>query len=521
MTAPALVEDEAAVLRDAVVELEARPVSALRTLVEPATAIRLRAEELGETEIAQRARLVVMSVGLREGKIEENGREAHDVLAWAQQNGHRYLTARAHQELSMFYRLVGDLESAHTHGVECVSCLPDDVPPHIRARHVVRMAIAVDENGHHAEGDRRFQEALDLAIAAGDSELTVQILNSMAYTEYERENEPLALALVQRMRDIEAKHAFSFSAGQLDTIARIEMMTGDYDRAIATLRAVLDPASTVDGNEGDAIAICLHSLALACRLAGRYDEAQQALGGVLALAEERGLHRIRALGREEQAALFAATGQFEKAYHEHRAFHGEMNALSSLAREARAHALQAVYDAEEARRVGEHFREMAHRDALTGLYNRRYVNERMPALLGEVSFDGTPLSLALVDLDHFKRINDTLSHNTGDTVLQHLGQLLSDAAGEREFAARMGGEEFVLIFPATEADEAERRCEALRRRIADYPWSTITGTLPVTASIGITTVFDGDLSPSAVLSRADRNLYAAKHNGRNRVVGDD
>ena len=518
MTAPALLRDERATLLESVAELEARPVSALRTIVEPATEIRRRAEELGEAEIAQRARLLVISVGLREGKIEESGREAHQVLAWAQQNGHAYLTARAHQELSMFYRLIGDLESAHTHGVECVSKLPDDVPPHIMARHVVRMAIAVDENGHHAEGDRRFQEALDLATAAGDIEQTVQILNSMAYTEYERENEESALALVQRMRDIEAKSAFSFSAGQIDTIARIEMMIGDHDAAIATLNAVLDPASSVVGNEGDAIAICLHSLALAYRLAGRYAEAQEALNGVLTLADERSLHRIRALAREEQAALYAATGQFEKAYEEHREFHTEMNALTSLAREARAHALQAVYDAEEARRVGEHFREMAHRDALTSLYNRRYVNERMPALLGEVAFDGTPLSLALIDLDHFKRINDTLSHSTGDSVLQHLGQLLAEAAGGRDIAARMGGEEFVLIFPATEAAEAERRCEALRRRIAEYPWSTITGTLPVTASIGITTVFDGQLPSSAILSRADSNLYAAKHQGRNRVV---
>jgi len=520
VTAPALVKDERTTLREAVVELEARPVSALRTLAEPAAAIRRRAEELGELEIAQRARLLMMSVELREGKIEESGREAHQVLAWAQQNGQRYLTARAHQELSMFYRLIGDLESAHTHGVECVSNLPDDVPPAIMARHVVRMAIAVDENGHHAEGDRRFQEALDLAVAAGDGEQTVQILNSMAYTEYERENEALALSLVERMRDIEAKSSFVFSAGQIDTIARIEMMTGDYDGAIATLRAVLDPASTVVGNEGDAIAICLHSLALACRLAGRYAEAQEALDGVLALADERSLHRVRALAREEQAALYAATGEFEKAYDEHRAFHAEMNALHSLAREARAHALQAVYDAEEARRVGEHFREMAHRDALTGLYNRRYINERMPALMGEAAFDGTPLSLALIDLDHFKRINDTLSHNTGDTVLQHLGQLLNEAAGGRDIAARMGGEEFVLIFPGVDVAEAERRCERLRRRIADYAWPSITGTLPVTASIGITTMLDGQLSTSAMLSRADRNLYAAKHGGRNRVVAD-
>ena len=101
------------------------------------------------------------------------------------------------------------------------------------------------------------------------------------------------------------------------------------------------------------------------------------------MSEERGLHAVRARAREEQAALYAATGRFREAYDEHRAFHAAATALHSAQREARARALQAVFEATEARRASEHFREMAHRDALTGLYNRRYVNERLPALLGE------------------------------------------------------------------------------------------------------------------------------------------
>jgi diguanylate cyclase (GGDEF)-like protein len=181
---------------------------------------------------------------------------------------------------------------------------------------------------------------------------------------------------------------------------------------------------------------------------------------------------------------------------------------------------QAVFEATEARRVSEHFREMAHRDALTGLYNRRYVDERLPALLGEASVRRTPISVALVDLDHFKRVNDTLSHSTGDTVLQHIAQLLAEAATGPGIAARMGGEEFLLILPGVTAAEAAQRCERLRLRIRAHAWEPITGSLPITTSIGVTTAADGNGTPSGLLSQADRNLYAAKRSGRDRVVVD-
>jgi two-component system cell cycle response regulator len=503
-----------------VAELEVRPVSALRTLTEPANAIMRRAEELGETEIVQRARLLVISVMVREGHVEEGGKEAHQVLAWAQGHGSSYLLARVHRELSMFYRLVGDVSSAHTHAVQGLSHLTGDVVPRIRARHLLTLAVALDENGQSADGDRRFDEALDIALGLGDGELTAHILNNMAYTAYERENEPLARALTDQMREVEARDSFSLSAGQLDTIARVEMMSGRYDKAVATLQTVLDPDSTVAGNEGDAFATCLLTLALALRLGGRFDEAQAAIDACLLMADERSLRLIRAQVREAQAALYADTGRYREAYEEHLAFYTEATMLHSAQREARAHALQAVFDTTEARQATEHFREMAHRDVLTGLYNRRYVDERLPALLAEAAAGNTPISLAIVDLDHFKQINDTFSHSTGDTVLQHVAQLLDEAAISPAIAARMGGEEFLLVFPGADAAEAQRQCERLRLRIRAHAWSPITGSLPVTASIGVTTATDGLGTPSQLLSQADRNLYAAKRGGRDRVATD-
>ena len=191
-----------------------------------------------------------------------------------------------------------------------------------------------------------------------------------------------------------------------------------------------------------------------------------------------------------------------------------------MQRAAQARALQAVFEATEARRASDHFREMAHRDALTGLWNRRYVNERLPALLSEAVTRRTPLSLAILDLDHFKRINDTLSHSTGDTVLQEVSRMLTDSATGPMLAARIGGEEFLLVLPGVGAEEATERCERLRLRIRAHAWEPITGTTPVTTSIGVTTAPEGRATSSSLLSLADRNLYVAKREGRDRVVAD-
>jgi two-component system cell cycle response regulator len=517
----AVTSDERAALRALLADLESRPMSQFRTLPAPAAEAERRAVQLGDEELACRARLLTVSSLLRTGQSEEGGRLAHQVLGWAEVHGSPFLLARTHRELGIFYRQVGDMSAALTHAVQCVANLTDDVAPVIRARHVLSLATALDETGSKQESERRFREGLAIAAEIGDDELTLYILNNMAYAAYERDDPEAAEEHVAHMRAVQAAAGVPFSANELDTVARVEMMSDRYDAIEETLRPVVDagPDSAL-GHEGDALAECLLTLAEARRRAGRFEAAQETLDATMRMCAERGLHAVRARAREEQSVLFAATGRFREAYAEHRAFHAEATALHSAQREARARTLQAVFEATEARRASEHFREMALRDALTGLYNRRYVNERLPALIGEATVRGTPLSLAIVDLDHFKRINDTLSHNTGDAVLQLVAQMLADAASGPAVAARMGGEEFLLVFPGADPAEATRRCEQLRRRIRAYAWAPVTGRLGVTTSIGVTSMADGRSTPAALFSQADRNLYAAKRAGRDRVIAD-
>ncbi len=160
-------------------------------------------------------------------------------------------------------------------------------------------------------------------------------------------------------------------------------------------------------------------------------------------------------------------------------------------------------------------REHSIRDPLTGVYNRRYLAERSPQLCVQAERDQQPLSLLIVDLDHFKAINDTYGHDRGDRVLAGLGKLLAERCGEEDFAARFGGEEFIVLLPHCGETQAlayaERLLEALRSRRP--------GDLDITASIGVSTITPPQPCDFDKLFKiADEAVYRAKDGGRNRVV---
>ncbi|MFI5845235.1 diguanylate cyclase [Catenuloplanes sp. NPDC051500] len=494
---------------------EGRSAGDPRAILGPVIEARRIAEELGDEDSARRAVLLHADVLLREGRLAEGGRMAQQVLAWAEQHDRPYLRARAHRELALFHRLVGEFSDALAHAVQCASEL-EDAPPGTRAQHLMMLAVSLDDNGRFDDSDRHYRVILEIAAQIEDHALTLRVLNNMAYNAYESQDESEAIALTELMRQASARFAHPLAAKECDTVARVEMMGGRYDAVERTLDGAL--TGTLPDHDGDGIVECLLTLAEARRLAGRHEDAQVALDRAVVLCDSAGHVGLRAQARQEQAALHAATGRYREAYEEHRVFHAESTALYRERQQARAFALQALFEADEARRASERFREMAHRDALTGLYNRRYVDERLPVLLTESAAGRGPLSIAIVDLDHFKRINDTLSHATGDTVLQQVAILLQEAAEQGGIAARLGGEEFLLIMPETAADEALRRAERLRRRVRTHAWAPLTGILPVTTSIGVATASSGGSGMAALLADADRRLYAAKRSGRNRVV---
>jgi two-component system cell cycle response regulator len=166
--------------------------------------------------------------------------------------------------------------------------------------------------------------------------------------------------------------------------------------------------------------------------------------------------------------------------------------------------------------------EMAVTDALTGLYNRYYMESHLAALVEQAAARGKSLAVIMLDLDYFKSINDTFGHDAGDDVLRELATRMRKSIRGIDLACRYGGEEFVIVMPETDMAVATIVAERLRRRIAAEPFAIQQGArqIAATISIGIATLDAADDTVAKILKRADQALYRAKRDGRNRVAAD-
>jgi two-component system cell cycle response regulator len=211
------------------------------------------------------------------------------------------------------------------------------------------------------------------------------------------------------------------------------------------------------------------------------------------------------------ASLLASRGEWRQAY-EH------LRHALELATAEKPPQVPEQFRQEVARLRREHAeaREQSIRDSLTASYNRRYLDQR----LVEAGYPRGEFAVALVDLDWFKRVNDTFGHLVGDRVLQQVVELLQIGLPEEAFCARYGGEEFVLMLPGLEADAAWAVAEAARARVEQFAWATVVRGLHVTISIGVAheSGASGLTSPEQQLRLADGLLYTAKQSGRNTVA---
>jgi diguanylate cyclase (GGDEF)-like protein len=225
---------------------------------------------------------------------------------------------------------------------------------------------------------------------------------------------------------------------------------------------------------------------------------------------------------ESIATLLASRGQWQQAYQHLRsaldlvyADQGEQPRVPEQLRR----------EVDRLRREHAEAREQSLRDSLTDSYNRRYLDQRLLAILAERGTSSHGLAIALMDLDWFKRVNDTFGHVLGDRVLQRVVELLQTDLPSDAFCARYGGEEFVLVLPSVTATTAVAIVEAARERVERHDWSGVAPKLRVTVSGGMAYEPPAESDPSRPpvsaeqqLLRADSLLYTAKQSGRNAVA---
>ncbi|RZU48558.1 diguanylate cyclase (GGDEF)-like protein [Krasilnikovia cinnamomea] len=477
-----------------------------------------QAMALGDEALVMRARLRRVCMSFRTGETAGVAREFYDILHWAARHDERLLEARAHGACADIHQYAGDGARQLEHALSAVQLLDETAPTDLQITLRIRLCDALAATGAMDSARQRYRQTEDQARKEQRWNLLAVVLNNWAYYEYELGNLAQAREVTDRMAAAADAHSIELDPVKLHTIAEIQAASGDYAAAEQSMLTCI--ARHEAGHVENAADLAFYQLTLARARRGLGDlvQAQQNLDACRELCAERGLQELLAQIHEEQAELHAARGEHTAAFAELKAFTTAKENLASREREAQAQARHAVFETTEARQQADQYREQARRDPLTGLPNRRYADEKLPALI-----TGDPhLTLAIADIDHFKRINDTLSHDTGDQVLIQVAKILETeltAAIPNGFTARLGGEEFLLALPGTPLDVAASILDHIRHTISTHDWHHTTAGLPVTVSIGAAATSEtAPPTQAATLASADRNLYAAKHQGRNRVA---
>jgi len=233
-----------------------------------------------------------------------------------------------------------------------------------------------------------------------------------------------------------------------------------------------------------------HALYRACRALARDAEALQHIEEHDKLDRRRATNQLKA-----QSQLFVTRVEAEQ---------------------SRLQAERARLEAQIERSRAATFQADAQRDELTGLGNRRHLDHRLPMLLELAQSQSLPLTVALIDLDHFKLINDRFGHAIGDKVLIVMAHQLRENTRSSDVLARIGGEEFLVVFADMPGAQALEVCERLRTRVEQYAWDGLAAGLRVTLSVGLAHAPPYELT--TLFDAADRAMYSAKHGGRNRVA---
>ena len=472
-----------------------------------AAAVIAAADAAGDRRNADLGRLIHAELDNRGGQVPDGVRQAYAVL---HASNDRLVIARAHAVLAGGLWRVGDNGPAIRHAFAANQMLTADDPMAIRVDHAIVLALQVNDQRIGGISHEEFRAAQALADASRVPSLVLANLNNWAWCSYVGGDLSTAADLVQRMRTQSDLTGESLNVSCADTVARVLLETGRSEEATDVIEKAIRGAAPTDS---DAIPGALLTLAEIQRQNGDIAAAVHTLEECREIAERNHLPDVDAKALRMLAACHAGLGDFRTAYEQMVDFHEAWTQRRSEKSEIAARVVHAQFAVDEARRTTEQFREMAEKDALTGLWNRRRSDAELSAILGVNPGRRQPTCIALLDLDHFKRINDRFSHAAGDDVLCRVADVLR-ATGAH--VGRHGGEEFVLIMSA-ELTTAAQVCEAIRATLSAYGWQAVADGLRVTVSIGLTDLRPEDDAHS-VMRRADDLLYSAKRGGRDRVV---
>ncbi len=366
-------------------------------------------------------------------------------------------------------------------------------------------ALAEAAGNAAASGFYRLNLGFAHARLAGEASAIDQAERAQLHCEQAVEHTLAAIARAQAAGDVWTLHVAHCNA------AEMLVADGHVEAALAHL----DQCAGLPPVFGASLQIhYLYTLAIVLEKQGDLDRAGQAGFKALEMAEEGGQldHQLNAV--QVLCRILEARGDAAGALSMHRRYHRLYVHQSGETARRQAHLEEIRSETDHLRARAAELADQALSDPLTGIANRRSFDQMLNRLAG------TAFAVAIVDIDHFKQVNDRFSHILGDAVLQKVARIMVDQLGPHGHVARLGGEEFALIFPDLAISTAAAFCEGVRVSINSADWARLTERLMVTVSIGVA-AGDGAQPAGALMQLADDRLYQAKSKGRNRVVGQD
>lgn len=441
------------------------------------------------------------------------------------------------------YGALSDYSEAARHIMEALDLCETVDKPEIRLMCLNNMGLVKEQCGEIEEALAAFDESIQIGLAINDIYSTANTYCSKInlLREAGRLQEALAagLQVLPMAQELKNPHR---EALVLTNLGMTYSDLGDWKSAEETLLRAQELAEA--SRYGQAISTIFFALGSCYLRQNDLVKARIHLERALSEATERGEKQPITAILLRLVELYEKEGDYATALYYHRVYHNTYTALKLedaqkllVAQKARLAVRKAEQIAEDKRRENEELNSLigqkaaalreveaqaslllrqANTDALTGLYNRRYLYDYLPNALQKSSDYGVSLTLVIADIDDFKQINDRLSHQVGDEVLKAIAHLLQSSCRSQDTVIRYGGEEFIIVLPETTLPEAQHICERMREAVAFFAWQTIHPALTVTTSIGAVTA----TSPGweTILTQADANLYQAKHDGKNRVV---
>jgi diguanylate cyclase (GGDEF)-like protein len=391
------------------------------------------------------------------------------------------------------------------------------------------MAIVYEELGDFEQAFVHYGQGLEAARALGDRVLEGRILANIGDAYAVQSEYDSALPNLQAAVGVlEVAEDPSILGWTLSSIGRIHLDRGELDEAGEWLERALESAAKGQGMrcEGEIFATMGNYL---CQR-GQYDEAQDYLRRALEIARKLGVRREIYRAHHGLSEIHELKGDLKLALQEFKNYQRIQAEVLDEVAKAKVRNLSAEMELQRARLEQEmsHLRnvELAQAlenverlslvDPLTDCYNRRYLDRCLVKEFKRAQRHGSPLSLAMLDADQFKTINDEYSHAVGDYVLMMLTEIMSSMIRSEDVLARFGGEEFVLLLPGTDLEGAVNACEKIRMAIEEYPWENTGEGMVMTMSFGVASAPEVEDSQE-LLALADKRLYMAKAKGRNRV----